>query len=295
MIKFNKNKLQTFKCKVNVTGAGENPKITPRLILSPKGSKAKLFFEGKYDDGKCIVEIETGLDFAKSGDLVLEIITNSTVFQPWKDTFEIISEQVVVEGIELIDNDNEIIVEVTDTPNKTPKTNKQPIVKDDLFNSKVPAKIKQKIMIEYIDRTKNIKNKTARKELLKYIITEYKPKKSILEWGSKVFLTTHNPKAKIAMYMAELEQTKIDKKRIAEGKLEIKKKYPDVEEWSTDKQGMWLNWEVVGKKDWGPNDAKKFQTVAGYDPNGYHFANFNKSKNIDGTFTYKWKCYSSSD
>jgi len=295
MIKFNKNKLQTFKCKVNVTGAGENPKITPRLILLPKGSKAKLFFEGKYDDGKCIVEIETGLDFAKSGDLVLEILANSTVFQPWKDTFEIVSEQVVVEGIELIDNDMEIIVEVTDTPKKAPKTHKQPILKDKLFNSKVPAKTKHRIVTEYIDKTKNIKNKKTRKELLKHIIAEYKPKKSILEWGSRVFVSTLDPKAKIAMYMAELENTKFEKKKIAEGKAEIKKKYPDVEEWSSDTQGMWINWQVVGKKEWGPNDAKKFQTTAGYDPNGYHFANFNKSKNIDGTFTYKWKCYSSSD
>jgi len=292
MIKFNKNKLQTFKCKVNVTGAGDNPKITPRLILLPKGSKAKVFFEGKYDDGKCIIEIETGLDFAKKGDLVLEILANSTVFQPWKDTFEIVSEQVVVEGIELIDSDMEIIVEVTDTPKKTPKTK---VVNHNLFKSKVPKKTQQKIVTEYIDRTKNIKNKKNRKELLTHIITKYKPKKRVLEWGSQVFVSTHNPKAKVAMYMAELEQSKIDKRKIAEGKSEIDKKYPEVEEWSSDRQGMWMNWKVVAKKDWGPRDARKFQTTAGYDPNGYHFANFNKSKNIDDTFTFTWKCYSSSD
>lgn len=295
MITFNKNKLQTFKCKVNVTGAGDNPKIIPRLILSPTGSKAKLFFEGEYDDGKCIIEIETGLDFVKSGDLILEIITNNTVFQPWKDTFEIISEQVVVEGIELIDNDNEIIVEVIDTPEKASKTNKQPILKDKLFNSKVPAETKQRIVTEYIDRVKNIKNKKTRKELLKHIITEYKPKKNILEWGSKIFVSTLNPKAKIAMYMAELENIKFEKKKIIESKAKIKKKYPDVEEWSNDTLGSWITWYVVGKKEWGPNDAKKFQAIAGYDPNSYHFANFNKSKNIDGTFTYRWKSYSSSD
>lgn len=292
MIKFNKNKLQTFKCTVNVTGAGDNPKIIPRLILSPTGSKSKLFFEGKYDDGKCIIEIETGLDFVKSGDLILEIITNNTVFQPWKDTFEIISERVVVEDIELIDNNNEIIVEVIDTPEKTPKINTQPILKDELFNFNIPAKTKQKIITEYINRIKNIKNKKTRKELLKHIITEYKPKKSILEWGSKVFVNTLNPKAKIAMYMTELENIKFEKKKIAESKAEIKKKYPDIEEWSSNTLGSWITWYVVSEKEWGPNDAKKFQTIAGYNPNIYYFVDFNKSKNIDGTFTYKWKCYS---
>ena len=286
MIKFNKNKLQTFKCKVNVTGAGENPKITPRLILSPKGSKAKLFFEGKYDDGKCIVEIETGLDFAKKGDLVLEILANSTVFQPWKDTFEIVSEQVVVEGVELIDNDNEIIVEVTDTPKKTSKKQITE-VKDPLFLTNSP-KVKKQIN-EYIDRTKHIKNKKAKRRLLKYIVSSYKPKKSILEWAGGIFVNTASPKAKIGMYYAEMNSKKIRESRDAN----LKVHFPEVEEWKNKVNGSMMEWEVVCKKPWTSSKAEQFQSAVGYDPAGYWFGQFNSKKNIDGSFTYKWKSYSS--
>ena len=289
MIKFNKNKLQTFKCKINVTGAGDNPKITPRLILSPKKSVGKLFFEGEYNDGTVIIEMQTGLDFAKSGDLILEIITNNTVFQPWSDTYEIVSEQVVVEGIELIDNDAQIIVEVTDTPKKASKT-KINEFKDDLFKPNIDPKVKKRI-IEYIEKTKQIPNKKARKQLLKYIIHSYKPNKTILEWGDKVFLNNTSAKAKIAMYCAELEDKKIKENRDSN----IKIHFPEIEEWENNNKGNIMNWYVVSKKKWNKDRAKEFQTAVGYNPEEYWFDKFTDNKNIDGSFTYKWQSYSNSN
>jgi len=279
LIKFNKNKTQTFKCKANISGAGSNPKITPRLILSPNNSAAKLFFEGKYESGECIIEIQHDLNLAPKGDVLLEIITNNTIFQLWKDEYEVISEKIVVEGVELLDNDSQIIVEV-----EKPKTKK---IEENIFKKKVKNETKE-LVLEYISKTKQIKNKKDRDKLLKHILHEYKPNKRILEWGGRVFLTTNAPKAKIAMYCAELKHKHVNENN------NLNKLYPEVEEWKKTKNGSYLDWFVVTKKPWNQNIAEKFQSNAGYSPLGYDFFKFKSTKNIDGTFTNTWKCAATS-
>lgn len=281
LIKFNKNKIQTFKYKANITGAGSNPKITPRLILSPKNSSAKLFFEGKYDSGECIIEIQHDLNLLPKGEVLLEIITNNTIFQPWKDEYEVVAEKIVVEGVELIDNDSKIMVEI-----EKPKTKKNKI-EENIFNKSVKNKTKQ-LVLEYIDKTKNIKNKKDRNELLKHILHQYKPNNKILEWGGRVFLTTNAPKAKIAMYYAELKHKQINENE------NLNKLYPEIEEWKKTKNGSYLDWFVVTKKPWNQNKAEQFQSKAGYSPFGYDFFKFKSTKNIDGTYTNTWKCAATS-
>ena len=179
MLKFNKNKPQTFKCKVEIQGA-DSPKVTPRLILSSKKNNMKLFFEGKYENNSCEIVIPSMVNIEKSGEVTLEIIANDTVFQPWQSTYEILSETVVVENVELIDNKNEITVKVIQESDKEDK--------------------KELIESKYYQPIKNAKNK---KKLLAFIKDSYIPNKKIFEWANKEFNDTKSIKSKMAMYCKE--------------------------------------------------------------------------------------------
>jgi CRISPR/Cas system CMR-associated protein Cmr5 small subunit len=257
MLKFYKNKPQIFKCRVEIQGA-DSPKVIPRLIFSPKNG-AKLFFEGKYNDKHCEIDIAHNLDIANKGDVVLEIIANDTIFTPWKSTYEIVSNKAVVENIELIDKKNNISVKLIDS------------IKEE----------KEEIDNKYTDYIKKIPS-DKRKKVLEHILHSFKPKKQILEWSQKQFNDTNSLKAKMAMFYKQNKHILI--------KEDIKTKFPEVEEWDRKKQGSMLNWEVVSKKDWKMDKAEDFQEQAGYSPLGYGGPyNFKSKKNIDGTYTITWQ------
>ena len=71
MLVFNKIKNQSFVCKIEVKGAGTNPTVIPRLILSPLNTNISLFFEGKIDDGQCTVVIPYIADIGYKGKAIL--------------------------------------------------------------------------------------------------------------------------------------------------------------------------------------------------------------------------------
>lgn len=73
----------------------------------------------------------------------------------------------------------------------------------------------------------------------------------------------------------------------------IQKQFSDVIEWKKNKNGSMIDWVVISKNKWDEKIAKNFQTSRGYDPAGYWFGQFNSTKNTDGTYTSKWKSYSS--
>ncbi len=179
MLKFNKNKSQTFKCRVEIQGV-DSPKVIPRLVLSTKNSNMKLFFEGKYDNKSCEIVIPSIANIQSKGDVTLEIIANDTIFQPWQSTYEILSESIVVENIELIDNKNEISVKVV-----------QESIKEDK---------KELIESKYYEPIRNAKNK---KKLLTFIKESYVPNKKIFDWANREFNDTKSIKSKMAMYCKE--------------------------------------------------------------------------------------------
>jgi len=287
MLKFNRNKNQAFKRKISIRGAGKDPNVKTRLILSPTDSTTHLFFEGTYNGSECEINIPSIVDVGNSGDVILEIIANNTVFQPWKDTFEILSETVMVESVSLVDRENEIIIEVDTKPTK--KVIKT-IKIDKMFKPKVSRKTIKEIN-EYITMTKKIKNKKGKVKLLKEIVTFYKPNKSILKWASNIFTDVKEPKAKIAMYCKQLVVKKLKESRDTQ----LKKNFPDIEEWTNDRRGSSIHWNVVSKRKWDDGRAGQFQASIGYDPSGYGLMKFKTNKNIDGTFTMTWECSSSSD
>ena len=258
MLKFHKNKSQTFKCRIEIQGA-DNPKITPRLILSPNSSNANLFFEGKYDKNQCEINISPTVNITNKGNVILEIIANDTVFRPWKSTYEIVSEQMVVENVELIDAKNNISIKLVET------------VKEDVDD-------------KYLEYVKRIPDK-KKKKFLEYIKNSYKPKKQLLEWSQKEFNDTNSLKSKLAMFYKQNESKLI--------KEDVNSKFPEIEEWDKNKVGSYYHWKVISKKKWDDKTAIKFQESLGYSENPYGFYKFNIKKNIDGTFTITWESSSS--
>jgi len=185
VLTLNRNKNETFKCKISIKGAGDNPKRQMRLILSPESSKTKIFFEGIYKNNECFIEIPPISDsFLNRGDVILEVIANNTVFQPWKDKFEILSESVIVENVELINNDQQIIIEV--------ETNKK------LFKPNLNSKSKKEVK-ECLKKIKNINNKN---KLIREI-KEFKPNKQTLNWAKNIFENINSQRAKLLMYFKQ--------------------------------------------------------------------------------------------
>ena len=290
MLVFNKIKNQSFVCKIEVKGAGTNPTVIPRLILSPLNTNISLFFEGKIDDGQCTVVIPYIADIGHKGKAILEVIAESTVFKPWTDDYEIISENVVVEGVRLVETKPKISISV---PKKEKIVNK-PIKKQITEKFKYPEIFKKncksstkKLVTEFIKKTKNISDVKSRNKLLEYIIKSYKPKIKTIIWAKDIFNNLDESKAKIAMYCYQIKEQRIHE--------DMKSKYPEVEEWDRIPRGSKQIFKAVTKKRWDEKKAQQFQSATGYNPAGYGFYDFKIIKNIDGTFTNTWTCSSSSD
>jgi len=276
MLKFYKNKSQTFKCRVEVQGA-DSPKVIPRLILISQSGGPRVFFEGKYNDGQCEINIASTSNISSNkGDVVLEIIANNTVFTPWKSKYEIVMEQVVVESVgdvELVSSDS------------TPSLSLS-FIEEDILEDTKPKMQKQKPKKKTIKENKHIEflkrvSTSKRKKLLEHIQYSYKPNKQVLKWGRKQFKDVNSLDVKLRMFY---EQNK--SKTIKE---DIKSKFPEVEEWDRNKVGSTINWKIVSKKKWNSKKAAQFQTQAGYDPMGYGGPDeYKEKKNIDGTFTISW-------
>ncbi len=261
MLKFHKNKSQTFKCRVEIQGT-DNPKITPRLILSPNNSNMNLFFEGKYDNKQCEIIISTTANIPNKGSVILEIIANDTVFKPWKSTYEIVSDEIVVENIELVDSKNSISVKLVES-----------------------VKESKEVDEKYLDYIKKIPDK-KKKKFLEYVKNSYKPKKQLLEWSQKEFNDVNSLKSKLAMFYKQNESKLI--------KEDIKTKFPEIEDWNKKQVGSYFHWKVITKKKWDKNRAIDFQESLGYSENPYGFYKFETDKNIDGTFTNTWESSSHS-
>jgi len=114
MLKLYKNKNQEFSCKIKIEGADKST-AKPRLILYPNNDSRNVFFEGKIEDDVCKINVLPNLNISQNGKAVLEvIIENSIIFQPWNTEYEIISEQVKVEEINISNSFSGASVKVLD-------------------------------------------------------------------------------------------------------------------------------------------------------------------------------------
>jgi hypothetical protein len=226
MLKLYKNKKQTFECKVEIEGASYD-KAKPRLVLMPSNDNRNIFFEGVIEGNTCKVIVTPNLDIPKTGKVMLEVIVdNTTLFQPWETTYEIVVEQAkvqsesikltfepsqpsikIVEDVQVKDDKNRII-EPTKPQVKIVEDKKEQTKK--LFTDGVsPAQ--QAVVNEFLS-TVNTLNKKEKKALLEHISKTYKPTDKAKKWAKNIFIEQNALATKIAMYCFETEQnTKVTK------------------------------------------------------------------------------------
>jgi len=75
----------------------------------------------------------------------------------------------------------------------------------------------------------------------------------------------------------------------------LKKNFPEVIEYESNRRMSDLNWKVITNDRWTDDRAVYFQSKAGYSPMGYGGPyKFEEEILPDGKFKYTWHCASSS-
>ena len=125
MLRLYKNKFQTFECSVEIEGADTSEAFS-RIILYPKNDTRNVMYEGVIVGDKVEVDINSNINVAKEGKVVLEIIVdNSLIFTPWEDVYEVV-DQVKINQASINYNDKSRVmprVTVKNVPGSTKETN----------------------------------------------------------------------------------------------------------------------------------------------------------------------------
>lgn len=109
MQKFYKDKAKLFECNISVEGADIN-ETKARLVLEFPNNR-NLLFHGKIGDyGKCEILIPALKELEEcEGEVVLEVIAESTYFESWRDNFELKTHKKVM--VEVVEKENKVISE----------------------------------------------------------------------------------------------------------------------------------------------------------------------------------------
>jgi hypothetical protein len=171
MQKFYRDKSKIFECNLSIEGAALN-ETKARLILEFPNDR-NLLFHGKIDsNGKCEILIPALKEMIESeGNVILEVIAESTHFESWRDKFSLeTNKKVQVEMItpkkEIIEN--KITTRVEIISNDSQKTNNI---------SEKMTMFKKYVNENKIDIAFVLKNKTNFIKLLK----EYKDNNNLLK------------------------------------------------------------------------------------------------------------------
>jgi hypothetical protein len=100
---FFKDKKRTFQCSVLVEGA-DIKNTTARLVLKfPESNKNYLYYGTIDENSVCSIDIPALREVKDTkGQAILEVISESTFFEPWTSDFELKESKTV--KVEMIDN-----------------------------------------------------------------------------------------------------------------------------------------------------------------------------------------------
>lgn len=206
MLKFSKNRKQTFECKVEIEGA-DYSKTRSRLVLSPSGDVKHVFFEGKIDGGVCSVIIPEGLEIAAKGDVVLEVVVDNTLFTPWTSTYEMLTENVRVNEIVVKKNEGNVRVAEMTVQQPTPTVKVTPIEKPHGLIRETTTPQDRKRIEEYVASFKKL-NAKDRKFLKETLLPKFKPSAESKQWALTVFTNVEGIVPRVCMYAFESKKKK---------------------------------------------------------------------------------------
>jgi len=169
MQKFFRDKTKLFECNISVDGARLN-ETKARLILEFPNKRNLLFYGNIDESGKCSVTIPALKEMDEAeGNVILEIIAESTHFESWRDKFKLETNKKVV--VEMVEPRKEIVeTKIVPRVEVINEELEEPVVKNktlDNFNAYVNE---NKINIDSA-----LKNKSAFLNLL----VEYKRDKNL--------------------------------------------------------------------------------------------------------------------
>ena len=123
MQKFYRDKSKLFECNISVDGANLN-ETKARLVLEFPNDRNLLFYGKIKDNGKCEITIPALKEFEESnGNVILEVIADSTYFESWRDTFNLETNKKVT--VEMVEKEENIITEKKITPHVQIFTSKE--------------------------------------------------------------------------------------------------------------------------------------------------------------------------
>lgn len=109
MQKFYTDKAKLFECNIAIDGANLN-ETKARLVLEFPNKRSLLFHGNINKNGKCEVMIPALKEMDEcEGNVLLEVIADSTYFESWSDKFKLQQNKKVV--VEVFDSEKDIINE----------------------------------------------------------------------------------------------------------------------------------------------------------------------------------------
>ena len=167
---FYTDKGKIFECEIAIEGSSIN-NTKARMIFEV--SNKKFIFEGKIESsGKCSFDIPALKEYniKGNGTLVMEVIAESTVFEPFNDEIEIKESKKVEVKI------------VESKENTTPKLSVNVITKQAIVETK-----QEKLIDEELEKRKSIIKKVAGKigKITESNLRGYKPSQKIVEFSKQ--------------------------------------------------------------------------------------------------------------
>jgi hypothetical protein len=171
MQKFFRDKPKLFECNISVDGA-KISETKARLILEFPDTHRNLLFYGNLDNnGKCEITIPALKEYDETeGNVILEVIAESTHFESWRDKFKLETNKKI--QVEMVEPKKEIIINnikphVEIINEDIEEIKEEVIVENEIYNNFNKYINENKIKINDI-----VKNKTKFFNLL----SEYKKK-----------------------------------------------------------------------------------------------------------------------
>lgn len=114
MEQFYTDKGKVFECQIQVEGA-DIADTKARLILMFENKRNMIFFGEIHSNGKCEIAVPALKEFKEGvGTAVLEVISESTLFEPWESKFQLKASKRV--QVEVKENRKPLIEEINQKP-----------------------------------------------------------------------------------------------------------------------------------------------------------------------------------
>lgn len=196
------DKNEIFECNISITGGTLNStKVRMILNFDDKFDNSIVCYGNILENKKCKITLPPLKNIiSKTGNAVLEVISDNTYFESWNSKFNIEkSKDVVVESVTIGSKEStntkvEINIESKKEKVKEPiKEVKKNIKSIDILNENIKERDKDRIL-KYIEQYKKIVSKKETKEKLEESLKNFEPSVVSHVWSKNIFTEEYRNK-----------------------------------------------------------------------------------------------------